>query len=110
MRWRRSAGFVALAGGAVGLALGGVTGVLAMSKRTELDKNPDCAADHLCPPEESSNVDSLNTLRTVSTVGFVAGGALAAAGLVLVLTAPSSKAPATALWVSPTSAGLRGSF
>jgi hypothetical protein len=108
---RRTLAWAALGSGGAALALGAVTGVLAMSKRSELDKNPSCADDHVCPRQLSSSVDGLNTLRTVSTVGFIAGGVLAGAGVVLLLTAPkATEAPRAALFVSPTSLGLAGQF
>ena len=45
----------------------------------------------ICPADKGSEVDRLNTFRLVSTVGFIAGGALAATGVVLLLTAPSNE-------------------
>ena len=50
-------------------------------------------------------------MGTVSTGGFVAGGALAAAGIVLVATAP--RAPQQAGWapvIGPGYAGVQGRF
>lgn len=108
---RRLAGWVALGGGVIGVAVGGVAGVLALSQRGALDKNPACADDHSCPHALAGNVSTLNTLRTVSTVSFIAGGALAATGIVLIVTAPKSPAQGqTALWLSPTSVGLTRRF
>jgi hypothetical protein len=108
---RRALAWTALGAGGVGLALGAVTGALAVSKRSRLDQNPGCADDHVCPRELSADVDSLNTMRTVSMVGLIAGGVLATAGVVLVLTAPKRpEAPRAALWMSPTSVGLSGQF
>jgi len=108
---RRALAWVVLGGGGVGLAVGAVTGALAMSKRGELDRNEDCAEDHVCPRQLSEHVDRLNTMRNVSTVGFIAGGVLASAGVVLLLTAPKqTEAPHAALWLSPTSLGVSGQF
>jgi hypothetical protein len=108
---RRALAWVVLGGGGVGLALGAVTGALAMQKRGQLDENQGCAEDHVCPRQLSEDVDSLNTMRNVSTVGFIAGGVLASAGVVLLLTAPKqTEAPRAALWLSPTSLGVRGQF
>lgn len=86
---QRTLGWVSLAVGGAGLALGGATGAMALKKRGEL-KDDGCS-DSTCPYGKQSDVDSLDTLRTMSSVGFIAGGVLAATGLVLVLTAPSSK-------------------
>jgi hypothetical protein len=47
-------------------------------------------------------------MRMASSVGFIAGGVLAATGVVLLIT--SSGSSKTEAFVSPTSAGLQGSF
>jgi hypothetical protein len=49
------------------------------------------------------------TFSTVSTVGFVAGAAIAGAGLYLLLTADAGSRRA-ALHVSPSGAALTGAF
>ncbi|HVY30352.1 MAG TPA: hypothetical protein VHB79_27530 [Polyangiaceae bacterium] len=85
---QRTLGFVALGAGAVGLALGGVTGGLALGKRSSLESSG-CTDTH-CPPEKREEVNQLDTLRLVSSIGFIAGGALAAGGITLLLSAPSS--------------------
>jgi hypothetical protein len=108
---RRTLGWVVLGGGAAGLVVGGVAGGLALSKRSQLDENPGCKDDHSCPSAVSGDVHSLNTLRTLSSVGFIAGGVLAATGVVLLVTSPAS-APKTSLavWLAPSSAGVSGKF
>jgi len=110
---RRTLSFVALAAGGAGLIVGGVTGALAISKHGSLD---DRCGGSTCPPGAQSDVDGLNTLRSVSTIGFIAGGVLATTGLVLLLTdkptSPSAAhaAPRLALRVSPSALGLSGAF
>lgn len=84
---RRTLTLVALAAGGAGLAVGGVTGFLALGKRKQLDDTGKCTDG--CPASLTSDVDQLNTYRTMSTIGFIAGGVLAAAGVTLWLTAPS---------------------
>lgn len=106
--WQPTLGWVVMGAGVVGLAVGGVAGLKAMSERQKLDDSHQCVDDR-CPPSLKDTVDSLSTFRTVSTIGFVAGGVLAAAGLTLVLTAPKQSTQA-ALYVGPGAAGLRGSF
>lgn len=86
---QRTLAYVALGAGAAGVILGGVTGGLALGKKGALEDNPACAGDR-CTYAAQNDVDSLRTFRTVSTVGFVVGGALAATGVVLLLTSPSS--------------------
>jgi hypothetical protein len=84
---QRLVGFVGIGVGAAGLVVGAITGGLAMGKHSALvDACPNAA----CPPAEQDNLDSYRTLGLVSTIGFIAGGVLAAAGVVVVLTAPSS--------------------
>lgn len=99
-------GFVGIGVGAAGLVVGAITGGLAMGKHGSLE---DACPEGQCPSSEQGTLDSYHTLGTVSTVGFIAGGVLAAAGLVLVLVAPSDEAepaPTAAMQLGPTSAGL----
>jgi hypothetical protein len=105
----RTLGFIALGAGGVGLVVGAVTGSMALGKRADIDDNPNCEAD-ACAPSEQDEVDGLNSLRTVSTVAFIAGGVLAGTGLVLVFTSGSSREPAASAYIGPTGAGLRGRF
>ncbi len=107
---RRTLGWVVLGSGAAALIVGGVAGGQALSKKGSLDEDPACKDDRSCPVGHASDVDSLNQLRTISTVGLIAGGALAATGFVLLVTAPKAKTPSTALLLSPSSVSLRGTF
>lgn len=111
---RRTLGFVALGAGGAGLAVGAVAGVLAIGKRGSLEDSGSCRQD-VCLPSQRSDVESLDTLRTVSTIGFIAGGVLATTGVVLLLTAkPATKTahhePRLALRVTPASVSLMGAF
>jgi hypothetical protein len=67
-----------------------------------------------CASTQRADVDSYETFGLVSTIGFISGGELAATGVVLVLTAPSSRgrgdAATWAPFVGPGGAGIRGSF
>jgi hypothetical protein len=66
-----------LGAGAAGLVVGAITGLLAASKVSELrDRCP----DNPCAPENAPLKEEATTLATVSTIGFVAGGLLAAGG------------------------------
>lgn len=107
---RRTLGFVALAAGGVGLGVGAVTGVLAMGKHGQIEDNPRCEGGERCAPSERDLVESYSSLRTFSTIGFVAGGVLAATGVVLVLTSKSSSTAQAGLRVQPRSVALFGSF
>ena len=85
-------GFVALGVGGAGLVVGAVTGGLALSKYGEITKScPEGHCDPTLKPTLQSTADTYYTLGTVSTIGFIAGGALAATGVILILTAPKAK-------------------
>jgi hypothetical protein len=104
--------YVALAAGGAGLVVGGITGVMALGKKSDLDDSPYCSDDS-CGPEVHDDVDSLNTLRTVSTIGFVVGAVGVGVGVTLLLTGGGSeRAPAarTELRIGPGAVGLRGTF
>jgi hypothetical protein len=112
---RRTLSIAALAAGGTGLLVGGVTGGLALSKRSTLADSGNCRSG-VCLRSEQSNVESLNTMRTVSTVGFVVGGVLAATGVVLILTErphsdrAAQAAPRLALRASGSSLDISGVF
>jgi len=104
---QRTWAYVALGAGGVGLVVGTITGSIALGKKSNIDDSTSCH-DNRCAPSETDQVNSYNAMRTVSSVGFIAGGALAALGVVLLVTAPSG-ASAQA-FVGPQSVGLRGRF
>jgi hypothetical protein len=104
---QRIAGYVGLGVGGAGLVLGTVMGLVAGHKKSTLETEG-CLGTH-CYPTQQGDVDSYNSMRTVSTVGFIVGGVGIAAGVTLLLTAPSRK-EGVALWIGPRSAGLGGSF
>ena len=84
------AGFVVLGLGGAGLIAGAVTGGIALGKHGDLAKI--CGAGgNSCPSSAQSTIDTYNTMGTVSTVSFIVAGVALAAGLTMVLLAPSSK-------------------
>ncbi|HEX6274110.1 MAG TPA: hypothetical protein VFZ53_13775 [Polyangiaceae bacterium] len=106
--------FVMLGVGGVGLVTGGVTGFLAIQKKSDLD-----CPDKTCTGSQADELDSANTLALVSTIGFGVGAAAAVVGVVLLATSGSSaEKPATAsvagVRVTPylglRSAGVTGAF
>jgi hypothetical protein len=110
--------YVALGVGGAGLVVGGVTGFLALGKKSDLEG----CVDKKCPSSESDKLDSAKGLATVSTVGFAVGFVGVGVGVVLLLTGnnnSSAKAAAPKLakrgvdvqpWFGGTSAGLNGTF
>jgi hypothetical protein len=101
--FQRIAGFSAIGVGVVGLALGTVFGLKVSRKNDEIDTI--CPTGQPCPADGvvryNTAVDDAKGVRTVSLVGFGAGAALVGVGAALVLTAPKSEAPSTALWFQP---------
>lgn len=99
----RALGITGLALGGVGLTLGVVGLVLRNGAVTEFNA-PD-GSGHNCYRDGSDNVvtplgigvdcvglgSTATTMQTLSVVGFVGGGVFAAAGAVLLVTAPSSR-------------------
>jgi len=95
--------------GVVGIAVGAVSGIIAVTKRSSAQS--ECPSDvyaFRCPTESGTAAwNSATTAGNVSTVSFIAGGALLAGAAVLWFTAPSSRVRAGA-----SSSGVRveGSF
>ncbi len=107
---QKVAGWLSLSVGSAGLVVGAVSGILASSRRSSLLDSNTCSADgRHCLPSQSNDVNAYNSLRTVSTVGFIAGGVLAVTGVTLLLTAPRQESQ-VGLWMSPSSAGIYGGF
>jgi hypothetical protein len=106
---RKVLAWTAIGIGAAGVVLGGVTAALAISKKNMIDGAYDCQQNH-CDPRERPLVNDYNHFRTVSSIGFIAGGVFAATGVVLLLTAPRSSEPRAALWVGLGSLGFIGKF
>lgn len=86
--WQTPLGIATLAVGAAGLAAGGAFGGLALVRFDE-SKAAGCDASNQCPPQAAALRNEARLFGDVSTAALVAGGALAATGLVLILTAPS---------------------
>lgn len=83
---QRTLGWVAGGGGVAGLAVGTVFGLHALSLKSERDAH--CSSGNLCDQEGVDKDGEARSAATISTIGFVAGGVLAATGVVLILTAP----------------------
>ena len=103
-------GWISLGLGAAGLVFGGVSAALAADKLSSLDEG--CNPSRECPTSLHGDVDSYDLYRTLSTTGFVAGGVLAAGGIVLLVTAPAAPSARSGLtpllW--PGGGGIKGRF
>jgi hypothetical protein len=93
------AGFVALGIGGAGVIMGAVTGGIALGKHGDLQKVCGPTGD-ACPASAQSTINDYKTMGALSTVGFIVGGVGIAAGLAMVLLAPSPKKQ-TAAWIQP---------
>jgi hypothetical protein len=114
---RRIAGYALLGVGGAGLVLGAVTGGVAANQHGNLVQQGCMLSGSTlqCPNGLGTDVNNYNGMRGLSAVGLYAGGAVAATGLVLVLTALPPKAEgakeaAAAFFVGPASLGVKGSF
>lgn len=102
-------GWISLGIGTVGVVAGSATGLIAMGKRSDLDKS---CVDKACPPSQQSDVDGYNQMRTISTIGFGVGLVGVGAGLTLLLTAPDPEPQQVGMrpFVGLGSAGVEGTF
>ena len=109
---RRPLAFALGGAGVVGLAVGAVSGIVAITKNASSQK--DCPNDGPCKsPGAILESESASDWAAVSTVGFIAGGVLLAAGALVFLTAPkrTAHAPvAPGLWIGMGGAGVAGAW
>ncbi|HEY4116619.1 MAG TPA: hypothetical protein VGM56_02135 [Byssovorax sp.] len=114
------AGIATFAVGVVGLGVGGVFLGLGAGKRSDATTAYNACGGAACVQGspgalQAQKLDSdATTFETVGTIGLIAGGVLAGAGVTMFLLAPRSSAPATGAqitpWFGPGSAGVRGTF
>jgi hypothetical protein len=105
---RRTIGLLVGGVGLAGLATGAVTGLLAMSSWSTA-KN-ECSRYVDCSPQAMHDQTQASGLAKASTVAFIAGGALAAAGAVVVLTAPAGDTARVGVSLSPSAVMATGEF
>jgi hypothetical protein len=101
---------VAFGVGGAGLLLGVITGGIALGDHGSLSSK---ASGGSVPATSQGDLNSYHTMGAVSTVGFVVAGVGAAAGVVLLLTAPK-ETTGSGFHVTPTiglgSIGAVGTF
>jgi hypothetical protein len=112
---QRTLGLVGMGAGVVGLGVGAVTGILAIGKHSTLTTECTGTGGTCVTDQSQQDLSSYHSIGMISTIGFIAGGVLAAGGAVLFFTAPkASSAPATGLRVMPVvgigSVGAVGTF
>jgi hypothetical protein len=107
--------FLGFGVGAAGIAVGAITGILALSKASSAKG---FCVDSKCQPAAQDSIDASNTFANVSNVGFgvgIVGVGVGVIGLLMPRGKTEPKPPATAtLRVRPMlgldSVGLRGVF
>lgn len=98
---RGTVGLVAAGVGVVGLGVGIAYGIIALHKNSQSNAQPNgCDAASVCPSAAYTLRNDARTDGTVSSVALLAGGILAAGGVVLWLTAPAHGS--TSVGVTPT--------
>jgi hypothetical protein len=105
--WQKPAAIAAGAGAIVGLGLGTIFGLKASSEWSDAQA---MGCDKACSPTGYDKWDDSRSSATIGTVGFVAGGLLAAAAVILFVTAPGEASPPPAVvqpvgvreWLRPT--------
>lgn len=109
----KTIGYVVGGIGIVALGVGTYFGIATFSQKDEASKGCTPAG---CTPDAKRDGDLAYDYATLSTIFVVTGALATAAGVYLVLSAPSSSPPASppaaraALFVGPTGAGVRGAF
>ncbi len=116
-RVHKTAGFITLGVGGAGLVFGGIMGALVMAQKQTATPNCTGPEGYACNEAGFAAVGKMRTYADPSTIGFIAGGVLAATGVVLLITAPArgqEKPAAITLHVGGTPeqgfVGVRGAF
>jgi len=106
---QRTLALVAGGIGIAGIAVGAVSGIIAVSKRSSAQSEcPSEVYAFRCPTESGTAAwNSATTAGNVSTVSFIAGGVFLAGAAVLWFTAPSAR---TRVGMSPSGMRVEGSF
>jgi hypothetical protein len=113
--------YVSLGVGGAGLLVGGITGLLALGKKGDLEG---CVGSK-CPSSQQDTLDSAKSMATISTVGFTVGIVGVGVGVVLLVTGNNNSASLSAPklakreplghvhvepWIGTRSAGISGTF
>jgi hypothetical protein len=107
---QRTLAIVAVGVGVAGVAVGTIFGLVSMNKRNEADSHCEPPDHKLCDAAGVDAGDKAITAGNISTVGFIAGGLLVAAGAALWFTAPSGVAIAPSAGPNGGGVALSGRF
>jgi hypothetical protein len=107
----RTVGYALAGVGVVGIAVGAVTGFMAIGKNNTAKEK--CPNEGACADKDGVDAnDQAKTFGLYSTIGFGAGAACLIGGVVLILTAPKGDAPKTGknVQITPVAAANGGGF
>lgn len=110
--WRRPTGFVLLGAGAVAAGVGAILGAQSAAARnriTNAERDAEGRVTSITQAEAGPLEANANTQASIANVLFGVGGALGAAGVVLVIIGPS-KEPTVALSPAPGTLLVTGHF
>ncbi len=99
-------GVALLIAGGAGVAGSAVFGGLALAETGKVDAL--CPVRNRCSNLATANTffDNAERWQTIGLVSMIAGGALAATGLVLILARPAKDSPSASVWLGSDGAGL----
>ncbi|MCC6216925.1 MAG: PEGA domain-containing protein [Polyangiaceae bacterium] len=103
----RTWAWIALGVGGAGLAVGAVTGMMAISQHSTLEEQCDGAR---CPKSAATELDAYRLYGLLSTLGFGVGLVGAGAGTFLLVTEPAGEDSAAGIRVGPAGATVWGRF
>lgn len=102
---------VSFALGGAGLIAGGITGFLWLGKQSDIEQK--CGKGVSECDAAKADIDSKKTLGIVSLAGLITGGVGITLGTIFAITRKTGEPeppPAAALFVGPSSIGIRGTF
>jgi hypothetical protein len=82
--------YVGFGVGAVGIAVGSITGFMSLSKTSSVKSS---CTDGVCPPAKEDDLSSAKTLANISNVGFAVGLVGIGLGVYGLMSSPSEKEP-----------------
>lgn len=106
---RRTLGFIALGTGVAAFVGAGIAAGIASNKLDRIHADPRCERD-TCSRDAEDLVDAYSTARTVSNVGWIAGGVLTLTGASLLLFSIETPDQPLAVSAGPLRVDLRARF
>lgn len=101
----RTIGLIATGVGVVGLGIGTVFGISAVSSKSKA-QDGGCTTDNRCPEGAKADLHDAFEAAKLSTWAFIAGGVFVAGGLTLVVLAPKLGSKAVPVDVKTSGAGV----